>query len=167
MSAYAGYNDVIRRYQPLLTMIGSAAPDVSTTDIASIYIADAEGLINAYLGAKYVLPLAMPEPLITRIAADIAIYKVIEDRAPRVPEMAANRYTDAQSLLSMLRDGKMVLSNSQTFVADGGDNEAFSSTGSYHPVFSPVLRAEDQAAPSDYIDAERGERTNDHGDFLP
>lgn len=164
--AYASYDDVIKRYNPLTTMVGTAAPAVTSIDIASIYISDAEGLINAFLGAKYAVPLNMPEPLITRIAADIAIYKVLEDRASRVPEIANNRYTDAQSLLGMLRDGKMVLSNSQTQVSTG-DWEAFSSTASYHPVFSPVLRAEDQAVDRNQVCADRDERLSDVPDNWP
>lgn len=165
MTAYATFDDVIKRYNPLTTMIGSGETEVSTVDISSIYVADAEGLVNAYLGAKYSTPLNMPEPLITRLAADIAIYKVLEDRASRVPEIAANRYTDACSILGMLRDGKMVLTNSQTDITSGGDWEAFGTTAEYHPVFSPVLRDVDQRADRDQITADRDERSDDFGDF--
>lgn len=160
MTAYADYAGVIGRYNPLTTMIGTAAPDVTTVDIASIYVADAEGVINAFLGTKYVTPLAMPEPLITRIACDLAIYKVLEDRTSRVPEMAANRNKEAMELLAMLRDGKMTLTQSQT-VLPGGDQEAFSSTGSYHPIFSNVLDPIDQRADLDQIRDERALRIND------
>lgn len=163
MTAYATYDDVIKRYNPLVTMIGTVAPDVTSIDIASIYIADAEGLINAYLGAKYSVPLSV-EPLITRLASDLAIYKVLEDRTSRVPEIAANRYTDACSILGMLRDGKMVLSSSQTIV-ESGDWEAFSSTASFHPVFSPVLRDVDQRADHNQIDEDRNERISDRDDI--
>jgi phage gp36-like protein len=163
-SPYATYDDVVKRYNPLLTMVGTGSTEVSCADIASIYISDAEGLINAYIGAKYQTPVIV-EPLITRLAADLAIYKVLEDRASRVPEIASKRYTDACSILAMLRDGKMVLSGSQTIVATG-DWEAYSSTSSYHPVFSPVLRDVDQRADSHQIDDDRNERVGDVDGFL-
>lgn len=159
--AYATYADVIGRYNPLTTMIGTTAPDVTTTDIASMYISDAEGVINAFLGAKYVIPLAMPEPLITRIAADLAIHKVLEDRAARIPEFAVNRNKEAMDLLAMLRDGKMTLTQSQV-PTTGGDQEAFSTTGSFHPVFSPVLSDIDQKADIDQIRNDRDERIGDY-----
>lgn len=133
--SYATFSDVLGRYNPLVTMIGTTAPDVTTADIASLYIADAEGLIDAYLGAKYVTPLAT-EPLITRLAADLAIYKLLEDRASRVPEIAEKRYTDACSILGMLRDGKMVLTSASQSIITSGDWEAFSATSDFHPVFS-------------------------------
>lgn len=160
---YATYSDVLGRYNPLVTMIGTTAPDVTTQDIASLYIADAEGLINAYLGAKYVTPLAV-EPLITRLACDLAIYKVLEDRASRVPEIADKRYTDACSILGMLRDGKMVLTSASQSIITSGDWEAFGTTQDYHPVFSPVLRDVDQRADSDQIDADKADRLSDNGD---
>ncbi len=159
MTAYASIDDVIKRYNPLLTMIGSADNDVSSADVSSIYIADASGIVNAYLGAKYVTPLAV-EPLITALTSDIAIYKMLEDRTSRVPEIAEKRYTNATSILGMLRDGKMVLGNSQTVVTSG-DWEAFSSTASYHPVFSSVLDPIDQRADHNQVDADRAERISD------
>lgn len=160
MTDYASFADVIKRYNPLTTMIGSGDTEVTTADISSIYIADAMGIVNAYLGAKYTVPLAV-EPLITALTADLAIYKVLEDRASRVPDIAEKRYTNATSILGMLRDGKMVLSSSQTIIASG-DWEAFSSTASYHPVFSSVLDPVDQKADRNQITADRDERINDY-----
>jgi phage gp36-like protein len=164
MTAYATYDDVIKRYNPLTTMVGTGATDVTCADIASIYIADAMSIVDAYLGARYVTPLAV-EPILTSLAADIAIYKVLEDRASRVPDIAEKRYTNATSILGMLRDGKMVLSAAQSVITTG-DEEAFSSTASYHPVFSPVLDPVDQKADHHQIDDDRTERINDHDHFV-
>ena len=157
---YATAADVLSRYNPLYTMIGTAAPDVTTVDIASIYIADAEGFMNAYIRGRYQAPL-QAEPLITQLASDLAVYKILEDRASRVPEIAEKRYTNATSILGMLRDGKMILSSSQTIISSG-DWEAFSSTASYHPVFSPVLDPIDQKVDKSYVTAERDLRINDY-----
>ncbi len=133
MSAYATFTDVLKRYNPLTTMIGTGTQDVTTTDISSIYVADAEGFVNAFLSSRYVIPLAMPEPIITQITADIAIYKLLEDRAPRIPEFAQARYTNVVSLLMMLRDGGMSIT-SQTGVLSG-DQYVWSNVFSTPPAF--------------------------------
>lgn len=123
--AYATCDDVLRRYSPLKTMIGVGTLDVSTIDIASIYIADGESIVNGYLAKKYIVPLTV-EPLVTDLTSDIAIFRILSDKAPRVPDFMATRYTNATSMLAMLRDGEMVLTASSQSVNSGGDEEAWS-----------------------------------------
>jgi phage gp36-like protein len=159
--AYATANDVLGRYPPAKTMVGSSAQDISTADISSLYIFGGEGIVNGYLGAKYTLPIAMPEPLVTQVTADIALYKMCEDKLPRIPDFAEKRYVHAIEILEMLRDGKMVLSSDQEILTAGGDQDAWSATGSYHPTFSPVLGELDQKVDRDFVRAERGERDTD------
>lgn len=134
--AYATTDDVFKRYPPISTMVGTQAFEVTTVDVASIYIQDAESYINAYLAPRYMIPLGT-EPLITQLAADIALYRLIEDRAPRVPDIAVKRWTNAASLLEMLRDGKMWLLSSSTQVTSGGDQDAWSSSQDTPPIFMP------------------------------
>jgi phage gp36-like protein len=140
---YATFDDVLRRYNPLNTMIGSGPTEVSTIDISSVFIPDAEGYVNAFLGARYAIPVGV-EPLITQITCDLAICKIISDRAPRLPDFMANRCTNANSLLGMLRDGKMVLTGSGTLPVTGGvgDQEVWSNVlpeeGFAGPIFRPT-----------------------------
>jgi phage gp36-like protein len=136
--AYADFDDVLRRYTPLETLIGSGDVYVTTADICSIFIADAEGIVDAYLSGRYVIPLAS-EPLLTSVTADIALFRVLSDRAPRVPEFMVGRHDRAIQTLEMLRDGKMNLTASSQSVTSGGDQEAWSNVvdGS-NPVFKPV-----------------------------
>ena len=157
--SYATFDDVQKRYPPISTMIGTDANDVSTADISSIYVSDAEGLINAYLGARYQTPL-QTEPLVTMLATDLALFKLMEDKLPRIPDFAEKRREHAIDLLEKLRDGKMVLSTDQTTVASG-DQDAWSNVGSYHPVFSPVLGELDQAADRNFIETESALRSSD------
>ncbi len=131
---YATSDDVFTRYNPIKTMVGTAEQDVKTADIASIYISDAEGLMNAFLAKRYVVPVAA-EPLITMLASDIAIYKVLEDRAPRIPEFAQRRYENAMDLLKMLRDGEMILASNSTATNSGGDQEVWSNVLDTPPIF--------------------------------
>lgn len=126
--SYADPSDVFRRYPPISTIVGSDAAGmmVSTLDVGSIYIADAEGYVNAFLRGRYVTPMAR-EPILTQVTVDISIYRMIEDHAPRIPDMAEKRMIAANSLLWMLQSGVMQLDPaSQVLVTTGGDQEVWS-----------------------------------------
>lgn len=157
--AYATYQDIFRLYPPISTMVGSDVNEIATLDISSVYVYTAEGIMNAYLGSRYVTPL-QADPLVLMIATDLALYKMMQDKLPRIPEFAERRYNYSIDMLEKLRDGKMVLGSSQTTVATG-DHEAWSSVGSYHPVFSPVLEPIDQRVDDDYVTAEIDARSDD------
>jgi phage gp36-like protein len=137
--AYATIDDVMKRYPPIETVVGSGDQLVTSVDVASIYISDAESYVNAFLRGIYVTPLAA-EPVITQVTTDIAIYRMIEDHAPRIPDMAEKRMIAANSLLYMLKDGTMQLDPaSQQNVTSGGDQDAWSSNlEQAGPVFTPI-----------------------------
>lgn len=142
--AYATVTDVFVRFPPITTMISSAATDVTTATVSSVYIADAESYVNAYLRGRYAVPLAA-EPIITQITTDIAIYRMIEEHAPRIPDMAEKRWLNANSTLCMLRDGYMLLDpTSQTVITSGGDQEVW---GSNEDNFGPVFGAAEDIVP--------------------
>ena len=50
--AYATIDDVFSRYAPINTMVGTGANDVTSVEVSSIFIADAESFMNAYLGRQ-------------------------------------------------------------------------------------------------------------------
>lgn len=127
---YADDNDVFRRYPPISTIVGSAADGsmVNTVEVSSIYVADAQGYVDAFLRSRYVTPLAK-EPVITQVTVDIAIYRMIEDHAPRIPDMALSRMVAANSLLWMLKTGDIQLDPaSQVLVTSGGDQDVWATT---------------------------------------
>lgn len=158
--SYAAFDDVLKRYKPIGTMIGVGSLQVTTVDVSSIFIADAEGFVNGYLGFRYVVPVTT-EPLITQVTCDIAIANMMLEKLGNIPDFMQPRYDRAVKQLENLRDGEMVLTGSGTTGVTTGDNEAYSTTGSYHAIFSPVLSDVDQAADSDLIDAERDLRVDD------
>lgn len=157
--AYATISDVFNRYKPIGSMVGTGTLDITSDDVASVFIADAESFMNAFLAARYITPVTT-EPMITMIASDFAIANMMFEKLPQIPDFIQGRYDRALSYLEQLRDGNMLLTSSNVLVTSG-DSEAWSSTGSYHPVFSPVLDELDQAADRDYIDAERDGRSGD------
>lgn len=158
--AYATITDVFARYKPIGSMVGAGSLDVSSDDVSSIFISDAEGFMNAFLAARYVVPVTT-EPLITQIAADISIFNMMAEKLGAVPDFMQGRHDRATKFLDDLRDGTMLLVASGTTRITSGDSEAWSTVGSYHPVFSPVLPELDQAVDRDYINAERDVRVGD------
>lgn len=157
--AYATIDNVFTRYPPISAMVGTGSGEVTSAQVSSAYIFDAEGFVNAYLGAKYAVPL-QSEPILTSLTSDLAIYKVLEDKVPRIPEFMQRRYENAIKTLEALRDGKMILTGSQTLITSGNE-EAYSTTQEYHPVFSPVLGELNTGPDADQVEAERDLRIGD------
>jgi phage gp36-like protein len=158
--AYATIDDVFARF-PIDTLVGSGGNNVTSLEVSSVFIADAEAIVNGHLQHKYTIPLAS-DPLITHITADLAIFSMLAERTGRVPQVMQSRYDRAMTYLMALRDGDMVLNpNSQT-LNSSGDEFAWSTTMDYHPTFSPVLGELDQAADSDWVDFDKDERSADN-----
>lgn len=157
--SYADIDDVFGRYSPINTLIGSGSNQVTSVDISSVYIADAESLIDSYIGRRYEVPLSSPTSLITSIASDLAIFNMLVERLPQTPDFFQPRYDRAIKNLEMLRDGKMLIPGATEVTT--GDQEAWSSTQSYHPVFNPVLDAEDQRVDKDQVDQAISDRSGD------
>ena len=138
---YSTLDDVLTAYNPVRSFVGSGTFDVTTVEISSRFIPQAEAKINAYLAARYVIPLG-DEPLITQICSDLVVCALLRDRAPRMPEFMNNRCIEANSLLAALRDGTMVLVGSGTTQITSGDQYVWSNVdpneGFPGPIFTPT-----------------------------
>lgn len=139
MAQYSTCDQVLTAYNPLRTMLGTSTTDITTSDVTSFYIPNADSYMDAFLAKKYVLPIS-GTPLLTMLSCDISIYKILQDRAPRIPDFIVDRWVAANSILGMLRDGDMILTGSNIVVTSGGDQFAWSNVQSYPngPVFKPV-----------------------------
>lgn len=159
--SYSTINGVFSRYKPIRTLVGSGDVQVSSDDVSSIFILDAESFVDAYISRRYTVPLNPVPSLITQITSDLAIFNMMVEKLPEVPDFFQPRYDRAIKTLEMIRDGKMDLT-SQTVVTTG-DQEAWSSTMDYHPVFNPVLDANDQTVDKDQVDQAKSDRSGDIG----
>ena len=159
--SYASIDDIFKRYKPIATLVGSEGGQVASLDVMSIFVSDAESFVDAHLSRRYVVPLNPVPSMVTQIASDLAIFNMLVEKLPEVPDFFQPRYDRSMETLRMLRDGKMDLT-SQTIVTTG-DQEAWSSTQTYHPVFSPVLDPLDQAVDKDQVDSDKDDRSGDLG----
>jgi len=157
---YATIDDVFSRYAPIHTMVGTGNNDVTSIEVSSIFIADAQSFVDAHLAKRYVVPVEA-EPLITQITTDLSIANMMFDKLGELPNFIQPRYDRALSMLDKLSDGGLVLTSNSTTLTSSYDSFAWSTTQSFHAIFSPVLGELDQAADSDRIDADKDERASD------
>lgn len=163
--AYATIDSVFNRFPAIASNVGTGEYEVASVEVASTFIAQAEGLIDAYLSERYIVPLSSTSlsPLITRIAADLAICDMLVDKLPTVPEFAVRRCVDAKELLKKLAKGELDLPLATLANTTGGEFEIWSTTMEYHPVFSPILDPLEQTPDVDRVDDDLTDRDDDAG----
>lgn len=103
--AYCTYQDLERHLNTLEIAQLSAETGVLPDDeVVSDCIAMAEAEINAYLGVRYVLPLAEVPPRIKYLTIDLAIYHLFS-RRNIVNELRRLRYQEAIEFLRLVAEG--------------------------------------------------------------
>lgn len=111
--AYATEQDLIDRFgaeelAQLSDRINGVAIDSVVVGLA---LADADAEIDSYLATRYALPLASVPADLARIAADIARYRLYDDRPT---ETVRKRYEDGVRDLKALAKGDKTLSGGVT-----------------------------------------------------
>ncbi len=158
--AYATISDIFSRFKPIRTMIGAGSFEVTSNDVTSIFIGDADSFVDAYLAKRYDTPITPVPSIITQIAADLSIFNMMTEKQVQVPDSFQARYDRSIKTLEMLRDGDMVLP-SDVSVVSTGDNEAWSAQQDYHSTFSPVLDELEQRVDDDWVQFDIDTRLDD------
>lgn len=84
-------------------------------------LGDADAEIDGYLATRYSLPLASIPPVLVRLAADIARYR-LSDKG--ISDTVRQRYEDSVSLLKRISSGDVQLAGAAVVAADGGSGNA-------------------------------------------
>ncbi|MCB1833935.1 MAG: DUF1320 domain-containing protein [Geminicoccaceae bacterium] len=105
---YATIQDMLdrfgeRRLLDLTDRDGNGAIDAAVIDLA---LADADALIDSYVGRRYGLPLDPMPAVLRQIAVDIAFFRL---QPATVSEDVRKRYEDAQAFLQDFGAGKATL----------------------------------------------------------
>lgn len=103
--AYVTQQDMVKRFgeQELVELTdrdGTAGAIVP--GVLAEAIADAESEIDAYLASRYSLPLTDPPAALTRVAADIARYRLYDEHAT---DAVTDRYKAAVDFLKSIAKG--------------------------------------------------------------
>ena len=96
-----------RQLIQLTDTVNKPATTIDDTTVAR-HIADAESIVDSYLGKVYALPLTSVPPALTKVAADLAIYFLHGDKVEK--DGAIDRgYRDALRWLNQIASGLATL----------------------------------------------------------
>ncbi len=107
---YAVRQDMIDRFgeTEIIQLTDKADPPTGAIDdtVLNEALADADGVIDSYIGSRYTLPLGSVPRILQRYACDIARFFLNEDQAG---ETVRRAYDDALKFLKAVADGLVTL----------------------------------------------------------
>jgi phage gp36-like protein len=141
----AAYTTVSRVYlaDP---QVGSVS-DITSATIATVFIADAEAMIDSYLAKYYTTPVSVAGvtfPVLTAIATDITLYRILSHRVFTQERLKnspwPDKFKEAIKWLEGIADGSITLVASDGSIApDLQTNvEMWSNTRTYIPTMSEL-----------------------------
>ncbi|MFP4381082.1 MAG: phage protein Gp36 family protein [Candidatus Sumerlaeia bacterium] len=108
---YATMQDIQQRLDPahLIELADDNNDGTPDTDIIDAAIADADGLIDAWLGVRYGVPFDTVPALIRSISADLAVGSLFARRRESASPQHEARILAAKELLAALARGDIAL----------------------------------------------------------
>lgn len=105
---YATQADLVSRFgaEELVQLTDRLNGNAIDSAIVSVALADADAILDGYLGGRYATPVTPTPPLLLRLAADVARFLLHKDRPS---ESVRQAYEDALKMLGDLADGTAVL----------------------------------------------------------
>lgn len=131
--SYAQPGDLVARYSNRdLVQLTNEDPTATAVNSAALQRAldDASAEIDSYIEGRFTLPLADPPAVLSRLACDIAMYRLQVLRPLHDLADARKRYDDAIAMLAKVSDGTLTLGLSP-------DNEEPPVAGSAETVSGP------------------------------
>jgi phage gp36-like protein len=123
--SYANQTDLTRRYGLAMLVAatdrGAVPMGVPDADAVASALAAADGVIDAYLGGRYALPLSSVPDQIVTVAMEIAIYKL---HAYDCPPKLKDDHDAALRMLRDIADGRVKLNLAGVEAAGTGDTGA-------------------------------------------
>ena len=126
--SYATPQDLINRYPNRdLVQLSNEDPTITTinTTVLQQSLDDASAEIDGYLGGRFTLPLTDAPEVLSRLACDVAIYRLQSLRPIHDLADARRRYDDAIAMLTKVASGAMTLGigadGHETSIAQGAE----------------------------------------------
>jgi phage gp36-like protein len=111
--AYCSEDDLLKMIpQSELAELTAESGEVPDSLIIMDAIDKAGGEIDAYLGVKYVVPLAAPPAQVKALAVDLAIYHLYSRRSV-VPPVRQQKHEAAVAFLKQVAAGQLVIAGPQ------------------------------------------------------
>lgn len=124
--AYASQQDLIDRFgetelQQLTDKVNRPATTIDETTVSKC-LADAEDLVDSYVGKLYSLPIASPPPILTRITCEIARFYLHGRRVDK-DDPVSRAHDAAIAWLKDLSKGMVQLEADGIAASQAGDSE--------------------------------------------
>lgn len=107
--AYTDYTELKKRLPAVI--VKSLTDDLSQgkydPDFVNQAIADADTLIDLYIGGRYVTPVVTPPSIIEMYSCNITIKLLYERRMNTLPEIILERFNQTMLALADIRAGKI------------------------------------------------------------
>ena len=133
------YTSVERIYQ-VMPQIGSLS-DLTSAQIVTVFAEPAEALINAKIVKLYALPINDTVPMLSALADDVAVYRIMSRRIMSQEQLKnstwPDRFKEALTDLDRIASGEIPLINSADNVLTQRNDMAIctSNTIDYLPTF--------------------------------
>lgn len=92
----------------LIQLTDDGDAGVMDTEVIAAALADANAVVDGYLGARHALPLASPPAILAKLEADIAIV-MLYNRRNGPPEHWQRQHDNAIAFLQKVNEGKITL----------------------------------------------------------
>jgi phage gp36-like protein len=86
-------------------------------EVLAAAIQDAQSEVDAYTSSRYTVPLAVVTDAVKRTTADIARYRLYDEKCP---DTVRNRYQEAIAFLNAVAGGRATLGNGPSGESAGG-----------------------------------------------
>lgn len=108
---YATIEDLENRLDPqtLVELADDNADGVADVPVLQAILADAASEVDLFLAARYATPVAAPPPVLSRMAADIAVHALFARKRSAVSPEHAARYANAIKALSEIAAGRLAV----------------------------------------------------------
>jgi phage gp36-like protein len=127
---YCTQQDLITRYgqDELIQLTDKQNLGQLDTDVINSAIADADSIINGYLGSRFSLPITPIPRSLVRIGCELSRYYLYENLAP---DEVNDRYKQAIQMLKDIAAGKMSIGISAEGTKPTSENTAQFETGGH------------------------------------
>lgn len=111
VATYTQSLTTVENVKRTLPDIGSAS--TITSEQIAHFIGEAEAYINASIAHRYTVPVKKDVPLLTQIATDLAIYRMLSRKVLKIPRASdeewLDRYKESVSVLQQVARGEITL----------------------------------------------------------
>ena len=91
-----------------LAQLSAERGDLPDEEVVTAAIAQADGEIDSYLGARYRVPLSPVPPLVKALSVDLALYHLYSRRGA-APSLRQKKYETAMGILKEIASGTTAL----------------------------------------------------------